>query len=201
MTSGCRLLLTVVALATLVVGIGCVASWGAIVKYSDVQAPAGEGVVAGVYRAALNGVVQPFVLEDSPSTMYHTVYHLTREQVFVEPDWQAVRIPVPGYWEDSLKHEVEAALAHAVFAATANRELILQLTPAPGLKTEPGAGRPERDRVWLSGVGFNGDSTIAVIRMIQVDYYSAFDTVLMLARRPGYRWKVFNSVVLGGWIS
>jgi hypothetical protein len=200
-TSERRLLLLVAALATLVVGTSCVASWAAIVKYSVVPAPADEGVVAGVYRAALEDVVQPFVLEDSLSNMYHTLYHLKKEQVVVEPDWRAVRIPVPGYWEDSLAHEVQAALAHAMFGATAKRELILHLSPEPGLRTERGNGRPEGDRVWLSGVGFNGDSTIAAVRMIHVNYCSAFDTVLMLARRPGYRWKVFNSVMLGGWIS
>lgn len=197
MTSDCRPLFPIVALVTFVAGTGCVASWAAIVKYSDVPAPTEEGVVAGVYRAALEGVGQPFVLEDSLSIMQH----LTGEQVIVEHDSQAVPYQAPGYWEDSLAHEVEAAFAHAMFAETASRELILRLAPEPGSGTEVGDGRRERDRVWLSGVGFNGDSTIAVVRRIHVNYYSAFDIVLMLARRPGYRWKVFKSLTLAGWIS
>ena len=197
MTSACRPLLPVVVLVTCVAGTGCGASWAAIVKYSDVPAPAEEGVVAGVYRAALEGVVQPFVLEDTLST----IQHLTREQVIVEHDSQAVPYHAPGYWDDSLAHEVEAAFAHAMFLETASRELVLRLAPEPAPGTEGGDGRRERDRVWLSGVGFNGDSTIAVVRRIHVNYYSAFDTVLMLARRPGYRWRVFKSLTLAGWIS
>jgi hypothetical protein len=187
----------VLALATLVTGTSCVASWGAIVKYSDVPAPAEEGVVAGVYRAALENVVQPFVLEDSLSIMQH----LAGEQVVVEHDSQADPFRAPGYWDDSLAHEVEAAFAHAMFLVTASRDVILGLSPEPGLRTESRDRRRERDRVWLSDIGFNEDSTIAVVRIIHANYYSAFDAVLMLARRPGYRWKVFKSLSLGGWIS
>jgi hypothetical protein len=203
MTSDSRSLLTpILAIATLMTGTGCVASWSAIVKYSNVPAAAEDGVLAGVYRAALDGVGDSLILEDSLSAMRESLMMgIEREGQPVEHHNRPVHYPIPGYWEDSLTHEVETAFAHAPLTKAARRDFVAQPLRGSESPIEHGERRREEARVWLSGVGFNGDSTIAVVRRISVNSFSAFDEVLMLARRPGYQWTVFHHVMLGGWIS
>jgi hypothetical protein len=165
-------------------------------------AAAEEGVVAGVYRATLEGVGDSLILEDSLSVIGKSlVMGQTREDQPVQHQSRPVHYPIPGYWEDSLTHEVETAFAHAPLTQSVSRELVAHLLQPSERLTGRSQAPCEQARIWLSGIGFNGDSTIAVVRRIKVNSFSAFDQVLMLARRPGYRWTVFHEVMLGGWIS
>lgn len=203
MTSSSRSLLTpVLALATLLTSTGCIASWNTIVKYSNMPAAAEEGVVAGVYRATLEGVGDSLILEDSLSVIGESlVMGKTREDPPVQHQSRPAHYPIPSYWEDSLSHEVETAFAHAPLTTAVSRDLVAHLLQPSERVTDRCQAPCVQARIWLSGVGFNEDSTIAVVRRIKVNSFSAFDQVLMLARRPGYRWKVFHEVMLGGWIS
>jgi hypothetical protein len=157
----------------------CIAPWNAIVKYSDTPAPTDANVAVDLYRVLLEAGGDSVVVETSLAAMKVTVGRDTLGPV-----------RIPGYWTDSLKREIRAALGNARFDDPAEE------VPAFGMATGPG-----NRRLWLSRAGFNHDSTIAVVREVSVWPWAALDEVVFLARRPGYRWVEFRRVARGGWIS
>ena len=159
-------------------------------KYSDLAAPGEQSIIAGVYLAALEDVDHSFTLEDSLSAIRRRLGEYTQGSV-----------RLPGYWEDSITDEIKAALADSPLIEPADPRLITEVASTRGLALENGHEGGGQRRLWLSRPGFNNDSTIAVIRSVELGPSFGLETVLLLARRPGYRWKVFHGLVLGGYIS
>ena len=178
--------------------LACTASWNALVRYSDQPAPVDQNAEIGVYVAVLRGYVNPYlpttVLAPPDSTVGPVAAVVTGK-----------RLKVPGYWADTLRRAVEAALADSAMEHSASAPAVQEAAAQAGLRLvlsqEFGArpalddnGRPNAARLWISRPGFNPDSTIATIR---TEYWCgmlcAHGVTLVLARRPGYQWRIWQS--------
>lgn len=174
---------------------GCTASWGRLVRYSTEPAPPTEDLVVGLYAVVLQRSAWP-----------------GRDTVVVTgtlPALAAVTTgsgpSVPGYWADTLKQEVLAALRDSAFGRPVPPDIIeaaamtagLQLVtaqPAETLRAHRRRGEPPVPRVTLSWPGFNRDSTIAVVDVsVWCGFLCGSGETLYLARRPGFRWRVWMS--------
>jgi len=197
-----RLRLLSVAVAVLS---ACTASWNAVVRYSDEPAPSDESAAAEVYRAVLltlikDGWPRMAVLTDSTASLGSFAAVTTLGQP-----------RLPGDWPDTLKREVRAALQDPQLAHVGDRTVILQaamgirfhlIAPTDSLASPhaPSSRLQLPPRLQLSAPGFNADTTIAAIHL---DYWCGLlcghGATLLLARRPGFRWRVWNYEV--HWVS
>jgi hypothetical protein len=176
----------------------CTASWNSLVRYSDQPAPSDQRLETGVYVAVLRGYDDPrmpsiTVLTPPESTVGPLLGYVT-----------AGRLKVPSHWADTLREAVNAALTDSSMMQSAPTGEILSAAQLAGLKLVlaqdfhlpiVGAnGRPNAARLWLSRPGFNSDSTIATIR---TRYWCGgrcgHEMTFMLARRPGYQWRIWTS--------
>jgi hypothetical protein len=174
--------------------LACTATWNRVVEYSP--EPADDPVVVEVYRT----VLAPFTEEPWPGGVS---IDLVGDPVPLDG-----LIRVPSHWVDTLKHEVRVALsdpsgsklADSTDIASAVRSLGLVLLPPD---TTEWPGRPKHQpppTVKLSSPGFNGDSTIAAVRLdVSCGPVCGSGETLLLARRPGRRWRVWYS--FAHWIS
>ena len=177
---------------------GCTASWNALVLYSDRPSPTGQGAELGVYAAVLAEYVDPrrrsVTLAPLDSVVGEVAGYVTGRPV-----------RVPGYWADALRQAVEVALADLrspesatpALVAIAAAQVGLHLTPNRDF--QPPVSRADNGgllaaRLWLSRPGFNRDSTIAVVRSTYwCGMRCAHGITRVLARRPGYQWRVWMS--------
>jgi hypothetical protein len=112
---------------------------------------------------------------------------------------------MPDYWPDSLRREVESALADPAMRSAVTRE---QVEPGARELGIPVVPYPEVRRasdtvpviLFLSQPGFNHDSTIAVVRVsVECGLLCGAGTIWLLSRRPGYRWLAWFQWVR--WVS
>ena len=183
-------------IATLL-ALACTASWNRVVRYSAHPAPPGN-IAAGVYDAVFTYYFNP-----------------ARDTIVVldTPDWDlyallgASRHAVPGYWADTLQREVRTALGDPDFQLPADSTDLAVVARRLGLRPLPPdrAGDERRKsatgpRIEISQPGFNGDSTIAVIRVVVTYGFGAGAAeVLYLARRPHRAWCVWYSAL--AWVA
>ena len=203
-SSSRRLRMRFLAAALLSAIVACTASWRTIVRYSNEPAPPTETPEEGVYRAVLRSLVPV----DRPTVV------IVSDSETIGPflAWSSIGgSPVPGYWADTLKRELRAALEArtqgkpadpAAVIAAADRIGVTVLTgvPATAVDLRVKGARPPTPRVRLWQPGFNRDRTIATI---DVQYWcgplcGAGET-LFLARRPGLAWRIFGGHV--HWVS
>jgi hypothetical protein len=104
-------------------------------------------------------------------------------------------------WADTLKLEVQAALADPHLGTPADDSLV-----QAAFRSRLPAGSPSHangtglTQLRLSNPGFNADSTIAAIRVgVLCGPLCGEGAIWLLARRPGFRWRVWRTVVT--WIS
>ena len=177
----------------------CTATWNRIVQYSP--EPAHYSVVAEVYRT----VLAPQTEEPRPDTVAVQQFGAPAQ---LDPPTCASGSRVPRHWADTLKHEVRVALsdpncsrlADSTDIVSAARSLGLGLLPADTAEWPSSPKRAPPPRVTLSRPGFNGDSTIAAIRMdVSWGPLCCSGETLLLARRPGKRWRVWYSFL--HWVS
>jgi len=183
----------------------CTASWNALVRYSDQIAPTNESVEVGVYAAVLETLRDPYMPPITVLTSSDSVIGPLEAWVSGSP------VRVPGYWADTLRREVQVALADSGLRWPGNVQLIVEAASQTGvnlvtgkelhvLPPQPDSGQPLAARLWLSRPGFNRDSTIAAIRTTYwCGIRCAHGATLVLARRPGYRWQVWKTWL--HWIS
>jgi hypothetical protein len=182
----------------------CAAPWHAVVKYSDQQAPIAQPLADGVYSATLQEVLlqrgwpKVAVLDTVPLLLP------------VDPGPSVIR----SHWPDSLKRQVRAATKqlrhHQRYQDALPLGHLRQLAASLGIDLRPPSdsaailfdGRDSLPvpHLSLSMPGFNADSTLAAI---EVSYWCgelcAHGATLLLARRPGYRWRVWQYHV--HWVS
>jgi hypothetical protein len=179
--------------------LACTASWDRVVEYSP--EPADHSVLVEVYRT----VLAPLADEPWPDSV--AVQH------FGDPaPLYALTtlggLDVPNHWADTLKHEVRVALsdpnrsklADSTDISLAARTLGLVLLPSDTTEWPLNPKRLPPQRIRLSHAGFNGDSTIAALRIdVWCGPLCGDGATLLLARRPGKRWRVWHA--FGHWIS
>jgi hypothetical protein len=107
---------------------------------------------------------------------------------------------IPGHWVDTLQHEARVALSDRALGKPADVGPVAEAARALGLVLlspdttvwPQWTGRLPPPGLWLSRPGFNGDSTIAAVR---IDTYCGIQCghgqTMLLARRPGMRWQVW----------
>jgi hypothetical protein len=170
----------------------CNAGWSRLVEYST--EPADQPVVVELYRAVLS----PYTEKPWPGSI--AVRPFGEGSPLEEPPSPPV-IRIPGHWADTLKHEVRTALVDPDAAKVADRKQIERAARALGLvvlqdTTEwlVNSARPPAPVIRLSRPGFNLDSTIAAVRMdLWCGPICGADETVLLARRPGKRWRIWHS--------
>jgi hypothetical protein len=181
----------------------CTASWGGLVHYSTRPQPPDVGPLVGVYEAVLHDTYRARSPDDSILLNTQVAGHLP-----VAAMTSFGGVALPGYWPDSLKQELAVALASpqlstegdpgAIRAAAAL--LGAHITPAGAAIAAESVVVHKISLVRLSGVGFNRDSTIAVVRTsFWCGIICGAGQTLLLARRPGYEWHVWHSIL--HWVS
>ncbi len=173
--------------------VACTAPWNRIVQYSP--EPAHHPVIVEVYRS----VLAPHLEEPGPDTVAIEQFGAPAR---LDPPTCASGVRVPGHWADTLKHEVRVALsdpncstlADSTDIVRAAESLGLGLVPADTAEGPPSPKRAPPTIVTLSRPGFNGDSTIAAIRLdVWCGPICGAGQTLLLARKPGKRWRVWYS--------
>lgn len=190
----------------------CTAGWNSMVQYSSTPAPREENAELGLYRV----VVSEYRRTDTNGL------YLARPADTTEWPLAAATtggpVDVPSHWADSLQRETQLALRDPARTREPMWDWLEQAAALEGVRLRSGAdfsaalaaweaaSQRERDRVplvrklHLTRPGFNADSTLGVI---DVDFWCGFvcgaGATLFLARRPGYRWRVWYSQV--HWIS
>jgi hypothetical protein len=177
----------------------CTANWNRIVQYSP--EPADHPIVVEVYRTVLDRD------REEPGSDTVAVEQFGAPARLDPPTCASVS-RVPGHWADTLKHEVRIALSDPSCSALADstdivraaRILGLGLVPADTAEGKPNPRRAPPTRITLSRPGFNGDSTIAAIRIdVSCGPLCGAGQTLLLARKPGKRWRVWYSFL--HWVS
>jgi hypothetical protein len=180
---------------TLLLGlVSCTAPWGGLVRYSPETAE--QSTVVEFYTTVLASLAeQPWpdsmiVQEPGHSPPVNEVTALCGD------------IDVPKHWADTLKRETKLALsdpgcsnrAESVDLASAAHTLGIVLLQSDTTDWPPNPERSRPPRVQLSGPGFNRDSTIGAINMaVQCGIQCGWTETLLLARRPGKRWRIWYS--------
>ena len=177
--------LSLLALLTLS---ACTAKWSALVRYSQEPAPASEPPVVSLYVAVLQSSLPPdqreLVLAPQPAS--DTAL------------WPIEVGTTPSHWADTLKREVHAALFDADLGRDAPAEAVVAAARVLGLRVSMDTSSAPISQasavavLQLSKPGFNSDSTIAAVRLRPLGGWCGQPTrVLLLARRPGLRWRVW----------
>jgi hypothetical protein len=183
-------------------GLGaCTASWNRLVRYSDDPAAPSESAAAGVYGAT----IQAYAPESGESLVYLKDSpvpsgRLTELMAFGEGT-------VPGHWADTLKREVTLALSDSGLQRPASFARVREAANEVGIPlavmlhdSVGSASWDRRPRIWLSAPGFNADSTIAAVRVaFRCGPLCGHGATVVLARRPGYRWRIWYHRI--HWIS
>jgi hypothetical protein len=179
--------------------LACTAPWGRVVKYSPDAAD--HSVIVEVYRAVLATLTE----EPGPDSV--AVQHFGDPAPLLALTTLG-GLQVPGHWADTLKHEVRIALSHldrskladSADIRLAGQTLGLVLLPSDTTEWPLNRKRPPPPRIRLSRPGFNGDSTIAALRMdMWCGPLCGSGETLLLARKPGNRWRVWHA--FGHWRS
>jgi hypothetical protein len=181
-----------VQLTPLLCLLACTAGWDRVVKYSP--DPADHSVVVEVYRSVLAGWTE------EPWPDWIAIQHSG------EPSLAAVTTlggsQVPNHWADTLKHETRVALFNPDRSRLADLGDITSAAQTLGLAVLPSdttdwARNPKRmpaPRIRLTRPGFNGDSTIAAIRMdVWCGFMCGSGQTFLLARKPGKRWRIWHA--------
>ena len=177
-----------IRLAACIALAACTASWGRLVRYSDEEAPLSESPVVGVYVAVLREFLPPdsrhlvLLTQPAPDTALWPLL---------------VGIP-PKYWADTLKREVRAAVFNASLGPEAPVEIVREAASVLGIQvTVRRVDIPLDDiagevALQIFRAGLNPDSTIAAV-LVRGHGFSrdAGDQLLLLARRPGFRWRIW----------
>lgn len=179
---------------------GCTAGWNNVVHYSDQPALLDQTLLEGVYAAVLRSYVDP--TRDS-------VVVVAADQSPTAPDgpsYPATAASIPDHWADTLRREVEAALADTGRGAAPTPHLIEGVASRLGIRllTTPPAMRVPGERpvpqLAVSAPGFNSDSTIAVVEVaFHCGPLCGSGQVLYLARRPGRAWRIWHADLT--WVS
>jgi hypothetical protein len=179
--------------------VACTANWNRVVQYSP--EPAQHSVLVEVYRT----VLAPHAEEPGRDTVAVEQFGAPAG---LDPPTCAKVSRVPNHWADTLKHEVRVALsdpncsrlADSTDIVLAARSLGLGLVQADTAEWPPTPKRAPPPRVMLSRPGFNGDSTIAALRVdVSCGPICGAGETLLLARRPGTRWRIWYSFL--HWVS
>jgi hypothetical protein len=179
--------------------LGCTAPWDRVVEYSP--EPADHSVVVEVYRT----VLAPLTEGPWPDSV--AVQHFG-DVAPLDALTTLGGLDVPGHWEDTLKHEVRVALSHpdrskladSTDLTLAAETLGLVLLPSDTTEWSVNPKRAPPPRIRLSRPGFNGDSTIAALRMdVWCGPLCGDGATLLLARRPGKQWRIWHA--FGHWVS
>jgi hypothetical protein len=184
--------------------LGCTASWNALVKYSPEPAAAWEeDGDLGVYAAVIREVARDWQLK----SLHISDVSDHRPRLVVEGQ---TRNWIPGYWVDSLQQRVGEALLDSSMARAADRDDLVMVIRRLGLRHHAKPVKPfalDRRRqplpapsLILSRPGYDQQRTIATIRIsFWCGPLCAHGATLILARRPGHRWRVWGSRL--HWIS
>jgi hypothetical protein len=195
--------LRILQVAYLIGLVACTAPWGRVVQYSS--EPSHLSVTVEVYRTALASLVEGLTDEARPDTVAIDNFGYPAR---LDAPTNCGGLDVPNHWADTLKHEVRAALSDAncskladsVDIVRAAQTLGLFLLPADTTDWALNPNRAPPPRARLSHPGFNQDSTIAAIRLdVSCGLQCGSGETLLLARRPGKRWKVWHSFL--HWVS
>jgi hypothetical protein len=174
--------------------VGCTAPWDRLVRYSPETAE--QSTLVEFYRTVLVSVTEQL----QPDSMI--VQDPGRSPPTDEVTALCGDIDVPKHRADTLKRETKLALsdpgcsklAESVDLATAARTLGVVLLQSNTTDGPPNPRRSLPPRVQLSGPGFNRDSTIGAINMaVQCGIQCGWTETLLLARRPGRRWRIWYS--------
>ena len=177
----------------------CTANWSRIVQYSP--EPADHSVIVEVYRTVLARNRE----EPGSDTVAVEQFGAPAR---LDPPTCATGSLVPNHWADTLKHQVRVALsdpdcstlADSTDIVSAAQSLRLAVAPADTAGWPPRPKRAPPSRVTLSRPGFNRDSTIAAIRVdVRCGPLCGAGETLLLARKPGTRWRVWYSFL--HWVS
>jgi hypothetical protein len=192
-----RLSLKISSLCLILGVVACSANWGRVVRYSPEKGE--EPVLVGAYKAVLADFAKP----PWPDSI---ALQAPDDAAPLEAMVSGGGTDIPSHWADTLRREVRRALddcgtpADSGALTQAARALGLVLLPSDTTEWPPWSGHSPPPRVRLSRPGFNADSTIAAVRL---DYWCGplcgSGRTLLLARRPGLRWRVWYA--LGHWIS
>jgi hypothetical protein len=179
--------------------LACTAPWGRVVEYSS--EPSQHSVMVEVYRAVLTSLVDGLMDDTRPDSVAVENFG---DPARLDAPTSCGGLDVPDHWADTLKHEVRVALsdpncsklADSIDLVRAAQTLGLVLLPRDTTDWPSNPKHAPPPRVKLSRPGFNGDSTIAAIRMdMSCGPLCGSDETLLLARRPGKRWRVWASSV------
>jgi hypothetical protein len=174
--------------------VGCRAPWDHLVRYSP--EPAEYSTTVELYRTVLASLTQqPW----SDSMIVQGPGHsLSTYDVIA----LCGNTDVPKHWADTLKRETKLALsdpacsklAESMDLPSAAHTLGVVLLHSDTTDWPPNPKRSPPPRVQLSRPGFNRDSTIAAINMaVQCGMQCGWTQTLLLARRPGKRWRIWYS--------
>jgi hypothetical protein len=170
----------------------CTANWDRVVQYSP--EPAHHSVIVEVYRA----VLAPLIEERGPDSVAMENFGYPAR---LDPPTSCGGSAVPSQWVDTLKHEVRVALSHTDCSQLADSIDLVRAAQSLGLvllprdTTEWPLNLPP-PRVRISRPGLNGDSTIAAVRLnVWCGPLCGSGETLLLARKPGKRWRVWHRFV------
>jgi hypothetical protein len=178
-----------VLLLALVPGLACTASWSSLVRYSDQPGPANVSQITAVHQAVLANYFHSsrdtLVIRSDPS-----------DTISSDAPVAMVRSgtsPLPSEWADTLKREVEAALADSGYGRWLSAGELQATALGMDLPTRPRSPVARFPQLRMTIPGFNSDSTIAVVGMSYVcGGLCGWGGTLFLARRPGSAWRVWR---------
>jgi hypothetical protein len=176
----------------------CTASWTRVVQYS--AEPSSHSVIVDVYRTVFASIVDGLGATAGPDSV--AVEH-SRAPARLEGLMSCAGVDVPNHWVDTLKHEVRIALVDLDCSELADSTALVRAAQSLGLVLLPAApvagwplnvDRAGPPQIKLSSPGFNADSTIAAVRGdVACGLQCGYGETLLLARRPGKRWRVWYS--------
>ena len=193
----------ILQVAYLISPLACTAPWGRVVEYSS--EPSRHAVVIEVYRTVLTSLVENLRDQTRPDSISVENFGYPSR---LDPPTSCGGSDVPNHWAHTLKHEVRIALsdpdcstlADSTDLVRAAETLALVLLPGDTTDWPLSPKRSPPPRIKLSRPGFNGDSTIAAIRMdMWCGTLCGHGATLLLARRPGKQWQIWDAI--GHWIS
>ncbi len=183
--------------------LACTAPWGRVVQYSS--EPSDLSVIVEVYRTALTSLVEGLTDTTRPDSIAIEDF---ADPALLDAPLSCGGLDVPNHWADTLQREVRVALSDAdcsrradsIAIVRAAQTLGLVLLPADTTDWSLNSKRAFPPRASLSRPGFNGDSTIAAIRLdVSCGPLCGSGQTLLLARKPGKRWQVWHSFL--HWVS